>query len=218
MSHAKDPLAGKRQAINDGEVYSLIWPDTGDGCPVQVDQVFPLRSCRIVITKTHRIQKKQPWKHEDAELPAGWFWRAAFATYRGHVPPEFLGRNKTVSDSRQAMGAQDPTEPGTLRAIGEDERDPLAADRHAALGEQPEPEMVSKFDVPDLDGSREARQRYELEMAERRVKDAEAPLEQRLARLRDMARHRNVDISSEIRVIEKRIEVAEGKVLERAAA
>jgi hypothetical protein len=57
-----------------------------------------------------------------------------------------------------------------------------------------------------------------MEMAKRRIAEVSAPLEDRLARLREMAQRQNVDISGDMRVIEKRVAAAETKVLERAAA
>lgn len=214
----KHPLAGKRQGINEGEVYSLVWPDTGDGCPVEVGQVFNLRSCRIEITKTHRIQKKVDWEFEGEPMWAGWYWRAEFASYRRSVAPQFLARRGGLTtDRKQAMATQDDPDPGTLRVIGEDERDPVAATQHAALGQPPEP-AVPKHEVPNLQGSRDARQLYERDMAERRMLEANASLEDRLVRLREVAGQRHIDISSEMRVIEQRIASAEEKVLERSAA
>jgi hypothetical protein len=204
----KDPLAGRRQEINEGTAYSLMWVDEGQKCPVELGDIFQLRSCRIEITKIHRIQKGR----------GDWWWRAEFARY---VPPtpEFLDRRGGLTENIDAaMPAQDDPEPGTLRAISNDERDPTAAAKHAALGDQPEPEAVPKDEIPNYSGSRTARQCYEREMAERRIAEATAPLEERLVRLREQARHRNIDISSDLRVIEKRIAAAEDKVLERAAA
>jgi hypothetical protein len=214
----KDSLAGKREGINAGEVYSLIWLDDGSGCPVETGERHELRSCRIQITKTHRIQKKQAWEFEGDQLPAGWYWRAEFETYWKVSGTPFLARRGgTTSDRKQAMAMQDDEEPGTLRAISEDERDPVAATQHAALGSPPEA-AVPKHEIPNLLGSREARQRYEFDMAERRMQEADAPLEQRLVRLREMASQRHIDITTDLRAIERRLGKIEDKVLERAAA
>lgn len=215
----KDPLIGKREAINKGELYSLIWFDQGEGCPVESGQIFPLRACSIQITKTHRIRKKEPWKYEGEQLPAGWYWRAEFETFWKISGTPYLARHGgTTSDHRHALRMEDEVESaGTLRAISEDERNERAGLEHGALGEPPE-SAVEDHLIPDLIGSREARQRYELEMAERRMQEATAPLEQRLVRLREMASLRHVDITSELRVIEQRIQKAEDKVFEKAAA
>lgn len=214
----KDPLAKRRQRINEGEAYSLIWTDTGIGCPVDVGQVFQLRACRIEITKTHRIHKKQAWEFEGEWLDAGWYWRAEFDTYWKTAKTQFLARRGGItSERRQAMPQQDSPDPGTLHLVTDDERDPVAAAQHRALGEAPEP-ALSDHEIRELRGSREARQRYELDMAERRMAEASAPLEQRLARLREMAGNRHVDISRDLRVIEQRVAAIEDKVLERAAA
>ncbi len=213
-----DPLAGFREAINEGSLYSLVWLDRGEGSPVEVDEVYPCRSCTIEITKVQRFQKKIDWEHNGEALPAGWFWRAEFATYRKAVRTHYLARRGGLTtDRKQAMAAEDDPDPGTLRVISEDERDPVVATQHAALGEMPEA-AVPKHEVPDYLASREARQVYELDMAERRVAEGSAPLEERLTRLREMSRLRHVDITSDLAVIAQRIEKAERKVLERAAA
>lgn len=213
-----DPLAGRREQINAGEAYSLLWLDKGKGCPVEVGDVLELRACRIRITKKHRIQKKQAWEYEGERLPAGWYWRAEFETYWKVTSTPFLARRGGITnDRKQAMPTQDDPDAATLRNIRDGERDPVAATQHAALGEPPEL-AVPEHEIPNLQGSREARQRYELEMAERRVEEASAPLEQRLARLREVAGDCHVDIGSDLFVIEQRIEKAERKVLERAAA
>jgi hypothetical protein len=202
-----DPLAGKKQAINEGSAYSLMWPDTGKGCPVSKGELFELRSCRIEITKTHRVKKDRKWWH-----------RAEFARYPKSTKPVFLARRGGLTpDRKQAMAAQDSPDPGTLRMIQDDERSPVAAAQHAALGAPPEPEAVPKEEIAAYEGSREARQRYELEVARQRAAEAKAPLEVRVARLREASAAHHVDISSEMRVIEQRVEAAERKVLERAA-
>lgn len=203
----KHPLDGKRQAINDGEAYSVMWRDTGQGCPVKVGEIFELRSCRIQITKTHRVKKERKWWH-----------RAEFDRYKRSTRPEFLARDGGVTtDRKKAMAAQDDPEPGTIRVIHDDERDPVAATQHASLGAAPEPEVVPKDEIATYTGSREARQLYQREIAEQRSTEETAPLEERVARLREVSAARHVDITSDMRVIEQRVEAAERKVLERAA-
>lgn len=214
----KDPLAGRREEINEGRANSLVWLDGGNGCPVEEGQVIRLRSCSIEITKTVRFQKKQDWEYNDWPMPAGWYWRAEFTTYRRLTPTRFLAkRGGTTTDRKQAMAAQDDPEPGTLRVIADDERDPVAATQHANLGKAPEA-AVPHHEVPDYAASREAAQLYELAHAERRVAEANAPLEERLVRLREMSMERHIDITSDLFIIEQRIEKAERKVLEGAAA
>lgn len=190
-----DPLAGKRQAINDAKLFDIAWPDTGDGCPVEIGETFQLRSCAIEITRTQRVR-----------TGGKWHWRASFTRYPKMGRPRFLAqRGGTTTNPLAAMAMQDDPDAGTLQPVPD------------SLGPPPE-SAPDHADVPDLKPSREARQRYERDMAERRVQEATAPLEERLARLREMAGRRNIDISSELRVIERRIAAAEGKVSERAAA
>lgn len=213
-----DLLAGRREAINEGKAFSLVWLDEGKGCPVEVGQLFTLRACRIEITKTHRIQKKLDWEFEGDVLLAGWYWRAEFATYRRLVRQRYLAkRGGTTTDRKQAMAAQDDPEPGTLRVIGEEERDPVAATQHAQLGDAPEA-SVPHHEVPDYGASRDADQLYKLAHAERRVAEASAPLEERIERLREMSRVRHIDISGDLKLIEKRVAAVERKILEGAAA
>jgi hypothetical protein len=220
-----DPLAGRRESINQGRIMSLVWPDRGEGCPVEADEVFRVRAGGLVILKTYRFQKKSPWKFDREEMPPGWYWGAEFKLFRRVVAPVFLARvGGTTKDRDQAMAAQDDPDPGTVRKIGEDERDPEARAHHAVLGEEPEPELVPHFEVLELRPSREARERYLLEMEEKRAVEANAPLEERMARLRKASANRHVDISPEMRIVEKQLaraaqqlEKAERKVLERAA-
>ena len=58
-----DPLAGKRQALNRGEIEVLSWAEM-TRCPVSKDEVFPLRSCTIQIGHVHRrlIKGEQRWE------------------------------------------------------------------------------------------------------------------------------------------------------------
>lgn len=193
-----DPLAGRREEINEGLAYSLMWRDTDDGCPVEVGQVIELRSCRIQITKTHRIQKDRKW-----------WWRAEFRRYVKGQRPQFLDRRGGLTtDRKQAMAAQDDEDPGTLRVIREDERDLVAAVAHAGLGEQPEPEAVPDHEIADYNGSREARQQYALDMAERRVVEESIPLSERIRRLEECV---DVDLSRQFARIEQGVKAAETK-------
>lgn len=190
----KDPLAGRRQDINEGRASGLEWPDNGQGCPVEVGQIFPLRSCWINITRIQRIQRKGEWR-----------WLALFNRYtpdRAYL----LAPVGYTEDEKQA-----------LRAEGNTVHRPFDGLVDRNLREPPEPEGPPPDEIRNYAGSLEARQRYEREMAKRRVEEAAAPLEQRIARLREMSHTRNVDISSDLRVIEQRVEKAEAKVLERAA-
>ena len=213
---AKDPLAGMRQAINDHELSSLFWPLKVDGveqrCPVSVKQVFELRSCTIEITRierTTRLGEK--------------VWRAAFARFdRKPDRPLLLAplgsgdSHGYTNDPKRAAGLGEDVfgeAPETIDAVKEEDR----TLEHRNAGEPPEPEAVPGHEIKDYRGSRDAHQRFQLELGADRVAEQEAPMEVRLARLRAKSRGRNVDISNDLRVIEKRIENAERK-LERSAA
>lgn len=202
-----DPLAGKRQAINDYDLYSLLWPDRGEKCPVQVGEIFELRSCFIEITKTHRIT------HEGEKK-----WRAAFTRIAKRIDrPLFLSRvGDYTDDPDQAVGLREDVfhaSAPNLDAIEEEAR----SDAHKNEGDPLEPEPVPPHEVRDLRGSRDAQQRYLRDMAEQRGTEECAPLEERLARLREASRQRHVDVSGELRIVEKQIAKAERKVLDRAA-
>lgn len=200
-----DPLAGKREAISEGRIYELAWPDTK--CPVEVGDVFPLRSCSIEITRIERFRQKGEF-----------WWRAEFNRYRKAVKPKFLDRRGgTTEDPATAMSAFDDPEPGTIRVFADDERDPVAASQHEALGEAPEPEAIPYQDVENSPFFRESHQRHQLEVAEERAAAAAKPLEQRVARLREVQATTQADISSELRMVEKQVAKAERKVLGRAA-
>ncbi len=191
----RDPLAGRRQDINEGRASGLEWLDKGQKCPVEVGQTIVLRSCWINITQVKRIQRKGEWK-----------WLALFDRYtpdKRHL----LAPTGYTEDEAQA-----------LRAKHDSVQHPFdnLVDRN--LRQPPEPEAVPKEEIPKYTGSVEARQRYDLDMAERRAEQANASLEERLAWLREEARDRHIDISSDLRVIEQRVEAVERKVLERAAA
>jgi hypothetical protein len=201
----KDPIAGQRQAVNDHKAASLLWVDSGQPCPVSVGDIFELRSCRIQITKTHRI------KHGGQPK-----WRAAFDRYdrksdRLHL---LTATGDYTEDPDLALGLrEDVHDAATLDPIAEEDR----SHEHKNAGEPLEPEAVPPHEIPHYQGSVDARHNYLLEMSKERMAEQAEPLELRLLRLRQEARSRHVDISSEVRVIEKRIEAAERKVLERAA-
>jgi hypothetical protein len=204
-----DPLAGKRQAINDFEMHSLVWPrkDDHEPCPVQVDEVFELRTCSIEITKIERT-------HHNGERR----WVALFTRYsKASDRPHLISASGDgyTADPDQALGLgedifHDP--PPTVDTIEEEDR----SDEHRNAGEPPEPEAIPHHVVRGTRSSNDAYQRFLLEVGAERVSAQEQPLELRLARVRAESRLRHVDISNDIRVVEERLEKAERK-LERAA-
>lgn len=169
-----DPLAGKRAEINAGERDSLMWADNGTGCPVQLGQLFPLRSCAIEITRTHRVRKGRDW-----------YWRAEFRRVHTDNRPLYLHRvTGYTHDERQAMPAPElkADAPAEARGSGgwgvevpEHERPDLSV--------VAEPEAVQPHEVADLSASREARQRYEQAQAEAAAAFAALPLSERVRRL-----------------------------------
>lgn len=171
-----DPLAGKRRLINEGRCSSLLWPDEGQDFPVAEGEVHRLQSCTIVITKTHRISNRK-----------GKWLRATFETFRKHKP-YFMGmKGGSVDNPLHGMRAQDDPKALTLCR-------PEAVD----LNRQPEPEGVPLDEIDHLPLTRESRQRYELEMAEQRQKEREAPVAERIERLKELAKQRHIDIKSDI--------------------
>lgn len=204
----KDPLAGRREGINAGYVDSLLWPDRGQGAPVEQGKFFKLRTCHIEITRVHRVQQNAEGGGKR------WLWRAEFRRIFPEGGVFLLGKSgKYVRDAKEALTSQDDHVGATLDPIDPDDR----SDAHRAVGEPPEPEAVPPHEVGTYTGDALARRRYEHEMAQERHADAEQPLEVRLARLRQLADAKHVDISGEVRVIEKRVEKIEQR-LGRAAA
>lgn len=189
-----DPLAGVREALNRGECSSLFWPDEGKGCPVEVGQLFSLRSCGIEITRFERMRKDGKW-----------FWRADFIRYaRFSDKPYLLSKSGITSEPRYAVRAQDDPNPGTLdRPLSAEQE----SDAHRNAGPPPEPEGIAPEDVARLPSSLEAKQRYELERAEVRRAEVQAPLSERVRRLECAG----ADLSRQFARIEQGVRAAESK-------
>jgi hypothetical protein len=202
-------LEDLRQAINDGEMTTLSWPmeSKDDPCPVELGAIFDLRSCTIEITRIERTRGKGRRT-----------WIALFTRYPHHADRPLLiaaSGDGYTSDSKRALGLNEDVfheAPPTIDTIDEEDR----SLEHKNAGEPPEPEAIAHQVVKGSRGSRDAHQRFLLEVGAERVAEQAQPLELRLARLRANSRGRHVDISRELHVIEKRIEAAERK-LERAA-
>jgi hypothetical protein len=206
---ARDPLAGMRQAINDGSRTTLTWPmkSKADPCPVEVDQIFDLKDCTIEITRIERTH------HRGKRM-----WVALFSRYPKRADRRLLlaaNGDGFVSDPKRALGLGEDLfdgAPETLDVIEEEDR----TLEHRNAGEPLEPEAIPYQEVMQTSTTSEAHQRFMLELGAERVAEQEQPLEVRLARLRARSRGQHVDISNDLRVIEQRIEKAERKV-ERAA-
>ncbi len=165
-----DPLAGQREAINNG-AESLLWPsvdpETGRAlaCPVKRGDVFELRTCRITITQVHRLGRAQ-----------GWQWRAGFlrtkrvAADRVHL---LAKRGGYTDDPRLALSATE--QEGDWREVPEN------------LGPPPEPEAVPPEIVAELPTSVMAVANYERVQAERRAEFEALPLSEKVRRLEQRA-------------------------------
>jgi hypothetical protein len=207
---AKDPLAGMRQAINDGSRTTLTWPmkSKADPCPVEVNQIFNLKDCTIEITRIERTH------HRGKRM-----WVALFSRYPKRADRRLLlaaNGDGYTSDPKRALGlGEDLFEeaPEMLDVVEEEDR----TLEHRNAGQPLEPEAIPHQEVMNTSTTAEAHQRFQLELGAERVAEQDQPLEVRLARLRAKSRGRNVDISRELYVIEKRIQDAERK-LERNAA
>lgn len=171
-----DPLAGKRRLINEGRCSSLVWPDRGQDFPYVEGQVIALQSCTIVITRNHKVSNRK-----------GRFLRTTFDSYRKYKPYYMGMKGGSVDNPLHGMRAQDSPEPTTL--CRPDETD---------LNRQPEPEGVPLDEIEHLSLTTESRQRYELEMAEQRQREREAPIAERIKRVSQLAKLRHIDIKSDI--------------------
>lgn len=201
MTPLKDPLAGQREEVGNGERDTLVWEmvTPHDACPVEVGQTFELRRSTIEITKVERVRRGGK-RH----------WIALFTRYwKSGDKPHLIAANGDgyTSDPKRALRL------GEEVFDGESEE---RSDEHKNAGEPLEPEAVAPHEIKNYRGSRDAHQRFQLELGAERVALQDEPLELRLARLRAESRGRHVDISSDLKIIEDRIGKAERK-LERAA-
>lgn len=196
-----DPLAGVREQINEGELDVLVWPDDGTGCPVEVGQVYPLRSCAIEITGTRRFQRGR----------GSWFWRATFERI-------YPSRRVYLLAARGAgdEGHGYTTEKGALESGDErPEWEPLEGDT-VPVGSPPEPEAVPPHEVKDLPTSIASRRRYEEQHQADLERDLSRSLTSRVREVVIRAQRSGVDVSDEVAQIEEAAERARRKV-QRAA-
>lgn len=199
-----DPLAGKRTAIADGELAVLTWPDDGSGCPVEVDQVFPLRRAAIQITETRRTKGK-----------GGFYWVAHFELFRTDTDKvRLLNRRGDgyTANPREAM-AGTGEEHGSTTIVSTEPLD-LAANEYQR---PPEPEAVPKHEIANYSGSKLARARYEAQMAEDRLALDELPIAVRMRRL-EIAAEEGAPVGRNLRRIKAQLAEAELKAGLRRAA
>lgn len=196
-----DPLAGKRERINAGELEAVTWPDRGKGAPIVEGQEFTLRSCRIIFRAPQRVQSKGKW-----------LWRAEFVRIDERV--WFMSRRGVVTTKnpaqiqREAVRLQDNSPGNTLNVIAPEDE----SDEHRNYGEAPEQELPPPYEVPHYAKSREAHQRYLREMEERRRAHEEQPLEVRIAAVRRAAEEEGIDVRRQFASIEQRVKAAESKI------
>lgn len=186
---SRDPLEGRRQGINSGELKQLSFKDEGQGCPVKVGDTFEMRSCHIEITE---ITRRKRGRGESAE----WYFVAQFTRYRKASKPYLLGPHGYTHDPKQA-----------LKANLVEEADPR----------EPEPEAIPPHEVAELEGDKDAYHRRWLAMAEARAAHEALPIEQRLASVKRAAQEQRIDLSSDEQVIKQRLSKMERKVFDRAA-
>lgn len=199
-------LPGEREAINQGRCSSLLRPDDGEDCTFKPGEEFKLRSCRIVIRKTHRIKRDRK-RH----------WRIEFDRYvkdRLYLLARGAGDGRGYVDNPDlAQRAQDP--------IAQDQPDgPSPGERDAGIvggnrREPPEPEAVPPHEIPNYTASKEARAAYERQIEEERARQRELPLGQRIANIKKLSAERHLDISGDLTVIEQRVEKVERKLAKR---
>lgn len=175
MVNQSDPLAGRREELNDGSLTSMMWPVAQyPDCPVKQGESFRLRSCRITFTSTREIKRK------------GYrYWLGLFDRH-GPERTYLLGRNGGyVEDPKAAMTAQADMNAGSPREIWRE--NPMN------LGPPPEPEAVPPHVVDQLPATKASR------MSHMKQKDDEKQIEQarkeKERTLRDRIRHAFNDLS-----------------------
>lgn len=204
---ATDPLTGVREDINEDHTLDTVaWPDRGRGCPVKVGQLIKLRTCTIEVTRRRRAR----------EEGGRFYWRAWFRRLYPEGRVYLLARGAgdghgyTADEELAERSREDPNAATTLASC-----DPL--ENPGNLGGPLEPEAVPPHEVGTFTGDTLARARYRHEVTQAHLNLQAQPLEVRLATVRLEARRNHVDISSEVRVIERRITTLERKVGRNAA-
>lgn len=198
---ASDPLAGHREAINEGRTSTLFLEPLGEELksPVEVGDFFVLKRCGVEITRKEKIRK-------DGE----WVWRVDLLRIRKASKPRLLKRGGGYThDPDLAMRSQDDIQnAATLSVATPDER----TEAHKAAGEPPEGEAWDDAEIWNSEASQRARERYALLQYQLRAEEREEPLLERLARVAKEAKEQHVDLSGEERVIERRVRAMEDKL------
>lgn len=200
-----DPLAGRREAINERRIDVLVWPDDGTGCPVEVGQVFRLRTCNIEITRVSRLMKPARWK-------------ADFRRHFREGRPRFMkyGHGSSLEE-REGMVSGEEWGATTLQTVINPEDRGRKDNLRVDAGPR-EPELVPADEIPDLAESRKAQLRFEQEMTRRRLDLDCEPLSRRVARLLALHESGEVNLNREFKAIAGKVAEGERKAKLRRAA
>lgn len=215
-----DPLAGKRNAINAGTLTVLEWPDDGAGCPIEQGKEFRLRECVITIGKPRRVRKggEFVWQvgfAREATTPHRRFFlvRGRGATGRGydHDPASTVSADDDHLDATIDLKEEDdPREKERRKAM-------TAPEPYPVEGPPPEPEAVNPAEIGNYTGTRDARQRYQRDIAERQAALDSLPLDERLRRILALD-GAGANVKRELRAIAGKVAEAERKAGVRRAA
>ncbi len=185
-----DPLKGHREQLNRDEIDSILWPDTGQGPPLEVGQVFNLRSGGVEVSRVHRVRKGREW-----------FWRAEFIRIHRARLWILAPRGDYTNDPRTGLPAGDDLELATTT---------LSVTTRPA--HPPEPEAVPPYEVKRLPTTVEARERFEAtrrrEADHRRVARAAS----RLRALQKRAEQTGANLTDAILEVEDILERAEARL------
>lgn len=165
-----DPIAGQREAINEGTSDALLFPyfdpETSKvkPCPVKRGQEFELRACRITCGTPMRIGKHGAWQ-----------WRVPITRHQRVTKDKFRGLGRGlgyVEDPRAAVSAHDcPPDDDHWRDVDGND------------GPPPEPEAIDPEDIINGATAVAQRARHEREQRERREAFEALPLSERVRRL-----------------------------------
>lgn len=164
-----DPIAGQREAINEGKADALLFAYFEPGtkrikvCPVKRGESFELRTCRIVCGTPVRIGKHGRWQ-----------WRVPVTRHK-RVSADKVRlldkRSGYTDDPRSALSAANISEDEHWREVAEN------------LGPPPEPEAIDPEIIASLPMTVAAQANYEREQRERRAAFEALPLSERVRRL-----------------------------------
>lgn len=197
----RDPIAGQREAINEGKADALLFtyfePGTTQikACPVKRGDSFELRSCRITCGTPQRIGKHGRWE-----------WRVPFVRHKRVTADKvrlLAPHGGYTDDPRGAMSAPD-TAP-------DDEHWREVAEN---TGPPPEPEAIDPEIIASLPATVAAQANYEREQRERRAAFEALPLSERVRRLEGV---NSAKVGRQLARIAEATEAAERKLRRHGA-